>query len=672
MQIFAKPGKKFEQFGKYTLLKRLTSGGMAEICLAHDPGAEGMGRFVVIKRTLSQYSERSEFKDMFKTEGMVACNLKHRNIVPMYEFGIETNQFFLSLEYISGRNVRELLRKLKALKMSFPIQLAVYIIKEAASGLDYAHNVIDSATGRPLNLIHRDVSPQNIMLSFDGEIKLIDFGIAKVADRNLTQAGHLKGKFGYMSPEQTRGEKLDPKTDIFCLGIILWEMLAGERLFQSGSEMGSLKKIRACNVPLLSKINPKVPAKLTKTVHRALNKNRNMRHKTAAEFERDLTVFLNSTYPEFSQYDFNAFIKKVYSKEILKERETLRSYSTKMKEHIGNIQGNLLSVGEGSDTGMDRKKSLAMPSIDDPGITATLTETRSSMIDSRYSEDFTPLSQSADWEKKSRKKQLGGKRDQKLQTERALNSVERADRSAGADKAGGSAGRPGKAQHALSGASVDSDGLIAISKSDQLSQLFSETISKSKSFPKPVSSSEKSYSRQFAGFKRKFALHFVLLLFGCFVLAGGVWTFNNIESLAKHPFAHSLFSTVKEVKDSTKRHSRTAPEAVSAFGQGSAHISRKTASPAPPTPSAPVIKKVNIHTHPSGAQIWINREPAAQSPGLVSVPLTDSSVITIRKKGHISRSFRIDTSRPFPSRLDITLRKIPETQPSKQNIRIID
>ena len=660
MQIFAKPGKKFEQFGKYTLLKRLTSGGMAEICLAHDPGAEGTGRFVVIKRTLAQYSERSEFKDMFKTEGMVACNLKHRNIVPMYEFGIETNQFFLSLEYISGHNVRELLRKLKSLKMNLPVPLAVYIIKEAASGLDYAHNVIDSATGRPLNLIHRDVSPQNIMLSFDGEIKLIDFGIAKVADRNLTQAGHLKGKFGYMSPEQTRGEKLDPKTDIFCLGIILWEMLAGERLFQSGSEMGSLKKIRACNIPFLSKINPKVPSKLAKIVHRALNKNRNMRHKTAAEFERDLTVFLNSTYPEFSQYDFNTFIKKIYSREILKERETLKSYSSKMKGHISNIQGNLLSAGEGSDTGLDRKKNLTMPSIDDPGITATLTETRSSMIDSKYTEDFTSHSSSteAEWDKESKKKRPVKKENQKLQRKRALRPVSPVGKKDRAKK------KPGK--------TTDSNDLIAVSQSDQISHLFSETSSKSKTFQKSPAISGRSYSRKFAVFKRKLILHLMFLLFGCFILGGGVWVFKNTEFLAKSSFTHNLFSTMKEMKNPDKGRSREALTVSSDREERPIRISRETASPAPPAPSAPTIKKVGIYTHPSGSQIWINSKFVAQSPSLVNVPLTNTSIITVRKEGYVSRSFRIDTSRPFPSRLDITLRKNMERKPARQNIRIID
>ena len=174
---------KFTQFGKYTMLKKLTTGGMAEIFLATDMGPTGVGRFVVIKRVLPQFSESEEFKDMFKNEGKVASNLKHRNIAPVYEFGIENSQFFLSMEYVAGRNLRELIKKTESLRREIAIESAVYIIKEAASGLNYAHNAIDSSTGKPLNLIHRDVSPQNIMLSFDGEIKLIDFGISKSLTR---------------------------------------------------------------------------------------------------------------------------------------------------------------------------------------------------------------------------------------------------------------------------------------------------------------------------------------------------------------------------------------------------------------------------------------------------------------------------------------------------------
>lgn len=327
----------FKKFGKYTIIKKLASGGMADILLASDLSPTGFGRFVVIKRVLTKFSENEEFKDMFKNEGKVACNLKHRNITPIYEFGIEKNQLFLSMEYISGKNLRELVKKLQRYKGSISIPNSVHIIKEVASGLNYAHNAIDANTGQPLNLIHRDVSPQNIMLSFDGEIKLIDFGIAKVSDTNLTRAGHLKGKFSYMSPEQVHGEDLDERTDIFCLGIILWELLTGKRLFASKNELTSLKKIKKCDIPDAQKINPKIPAKLNSIVKKALSKNINLRYKTAAKLEQDLSVFLNKNYSEYSHYDFISLMKATYRKEIMDERENLKIYSSEFKKFINTL-----------------------------------------------------------------------------------------------------------------------------------------------------------------------------------------------------------------------------------------------------------------------------------------------------------------------------------------------
>ena len=222
---------QFKKFGKYSVIKKIASGGMADILLSISLSPTGFGRFVVIKKALAKFSSNLEFNEMFKNEAKVACNLKHKNITPIYEFGIEKEQFFLTMEYILGKNLREITKKIASQRKELGIDNSAYIIKEIASGLNYAHNAIDSNTGLPLNIIHRDVSPQNIMVSFDGEIKLIDFGIAKIADSNLTKAGHLKGKFSYMSPEQAQGEKLDEKTDIFCLGIILWELLTGKKTF---------------------------------------------------------------------------------------------------------------------------------------------------------------------------------------------------------------------------------------------------------------------------------------------------------------------------------------------------------------------------------------------------------------------------------------------------------
>ena len=659
MQIFAKSGN-FEQFGKYTILKKLTSGGMAEICLAHDPGAEGMGRFVVIKRTLSQYSERSEFKDMFKTEGLVACNLKHRNIVPMYEFGIEANQFFLALEYISGRNLRELLKKLKILNADIPIQHAIYTIKEAASGLDYAHNVIDSSTGQPLNLIHRDVSPQNIMLSFDGEIKLIDFGIAKVADRNLTQAGHLKGKFGYVSPEQTRGEKLDPKTDIFCLGIILWELLAGERLFQSKTEMGSLKKVRACNIPPLDRVNPRVPKKLAKIVHRSLNKNRNMRHKTAAEFEKDLTVFLNSTFPEFSQYDFNAFIKKIYSQDILRERESLRSYSTKLKGHMSNLKGNLLSLDTGGGEDVEGEKSYTMPSIDDSSVTATRTETATMTENEEFSE-YT--SSSTGWDEEETRDSPRGRRKE--------SQVRRVRQPAPAPKTAASINRPFKAQNEElhdTESEMNSSRIVPTNRPDQLNELVSKTSFREKPSYKTFSGHTTRTTVSKTPFvkvsKSKVVFSLMLFLFGSCLIGGGVWVVNNIDTVAKSSLIHNVFSIMKKEESSQSDYSSSASNARKE-ATSSVSTLRNTA-----TTSVLRKKKIFIQTEPSGSQIWVNRKFVAQSPSIVTVPITNSSTLTIRKEGYIPRTFQI--KRALPPRVNIKLQKDTNDQSPEQNFRVIN
>ena len=337
---------QFKKFGKYSVIKKVASGGMADILLSISLSPTGFGRFVVIKKALAKFSDNQDFNEMFKNEAKVACNLKHKNITPIYEFGVEKEQFFLTMEYILGKNLREITKKIASQKKEIGIDNAIYIIKEVASGLNYAHNAIDSNTGLPLNIIHRDVSPQNIMISFDGDIKLIDFGIAKIADTNLTKAGHLKGKFSYMSPEQAQGDKIDERTDIFCLGIILWELLTGKRLFASENEMASLKKVRNCNIPSPQKINPKIPTELNDIVMKSLSKNKNLRYKTASRFERDLNVFLNKNYPEYSHYNLTFLIKTIYRKEVMQEREKLKIYSSEFKKYLNalNLEKSLSST----------------------------------------------------------------------------------------------------------------------------------------------------------------------------------------------------------------------------------------------------------------------------------------------------------------------------------------
>ena len=319
--------KKVISFGKFKLFNQIARGGMAEIFLGCSGSVESVHKFMVIKRILSVHSHNKEFNKMFQNEGKIAVNLNHSNIGSIYEFGIENNQFFICMEYISGRNMRQLVKKLKSQKKVLSPAMCAHIIGYVCNGLDYAHSCTDSITGQPLNIIHRDISPQNIMISFGGDVKVIDFGIAKIDDSESTKVGVLKGKFEYMSPEQVRGKELDRQTDIFSLGNILWELLANKKLFTGSNEIQLLKKIKSCEIPDLKKINPNIPDRLVEIVNKALSSNKNLRYQTMGEMGNDLSIFLNKAYPDFTHTNFSSFIKEVYIEEILEERQTLKKYS---------------------------------------------------------------------------------------------------------------------------------------------------------------------------------------------------------------------------------------------------------------------------------------------------------------------------------------------------------
>jgi serine/threonine protein kinase len=326
----------FESFGKYVLLEKLATGGMAEVFLARGTGTAGIGKFFAVKRILPQYADSPEFIEMFKDEAKIAINLNHSNIVSIHEFGVEKGQFYLVMDYVEGRNLRQILNKMKKSSLQFSIDQIVYCIKEVGAGLDHAHRCIDGSTGKPLNITHRDMSPQNLMVSFEGEVKIVDFGIAKAESQiETTRAGTLKGKFGYMSPEQAEGLPVDLRTDIFSLGIVLWELLANDRLFVANNEINTLRKIRDCQIPSLRKINPNIHTELERIVQKALARDRNLRYQTGAALHRDLNRFLNRQYPDFSPQDFSVFIKSVFADEILSLRKRLVEYS---KVNLGSTQ----------------------------------------------------------------------------------------------------------------------------------------------------------------------------------------------------------------------------------------------------------------------------------------------------------------------------------------------
>src|SRR6478609_2944601 len=234
------PGSRL---GKYEIIERLATGGMAEIFLARASGMLGFQKLVVIKRILPHLASRNDFIQMFLDEARIATTLNHPNVVQTYEVGVQGKSYFLVMEYLAGEDIRSVARALARKAQKVPVEHALQMIIGVASALHYAHEKRDF-DGKPLDIVHRDVTPQNVIISYDGGVKLLDFGIAKASNRiNETRTGSFKGKVPYLSPEQTRGEQLDRRTDIYSLGILLWEITLGRRLFRGDTDFQILRQI---------------------------------------------------------------------------------------------------------------------------------------------------------------------------------------------------------------------------------------------------------------------------------------------------------------------------------------------------------------------------------------------------------------------------------------------
>ena len=272
------------QFGKYTLFERIGRGGMADVYKGRISGPAGFERVFVVKRILPHLSGDATFIRMFVDEAKMSARLNHPNIVQIFELGAVEGEYFISMEYVRGRDLAETMRAMwKTLGPPRP-ELVAYIGREACRALAYAHSLTDEA-GQPLGMIHRDVSPSNIMLSYEGAVKLLDFGIAKALGEapEITKNGTMKGKYAYMAPEQTEGDHVDHRIDIFSCGIVLHEVLTGRRLFKGTNDVLTIERVRRCEVPPPSAQNPMVSPQLDAVVLRALAKDPNRRFATAAD-----------------------------------------------------------------------------------------------------------------------------------------------------------------------------------------------------------------------------------------------------------------------------------------------------------------------------------------------------------------------------------------------------
>ncbi len=300
-----------QTFGKFHLVGKLATGGMAEVFLAKVDGPAGFQKTLVLKRILPHLAEDERFVEMFLNEARLAARLNHPNIVTIFELGEEEDSYFIAMEYIDGPNLRTLGRSAARSGRPIPVEHAAKIISLACEGLGFAHDFADDS-GQPLNLIHRDVSPDNILLSRAGGVKVVDFGIVKAANQShLTQTGTIKGKLSYMAPEQARGMPLDRRADIFSLGVVLYELIAGMKPFDSTSEVAALQAILfAPPAPLLEK-RPDCPPALSAIIERALQKDREDRYSDCRAMQLDLERFLMECGTPIGAYDLSKLVAEL-------------------------------------------------------------------------------------------------------------------------------------------------------------------------------------------------------------------------------------------------------------------------------------------------------------------------------------------------------------------------
>ena len=310
-----------------TLQQRIAVGGMAEVFKAKSFSERGFEKLLVIKRILQHLSGNDEFVEMFIDEAKISVELTHPNIIQIYDYGKVEEQYFMAMEYVEGKNLRQFVKRLADMKSMFPIDMSCYIISQVCHALAYAHAFKDRMSGKSLGIVHRDISPQNVMISYDGAVKLFDFGIAKAKSASeATRAGVIKGKPSYLSPEQINGEELDGRCDIFALGIVLWELITAKRLFVAETDMGVLRLIQSAKIEPPSTFNPAVPQTLDAIVLKSLTRDKNKRYQSSEEFQRDLHKFLYSFNPSFNPADLSYYAQELFKNEIREDRDRLQKY----------------------------------------------------------------------------------------------------------------------------------------------------------------------------------------------------------------------------------------------------------------------------------------------------------------------------------------------------------
>lgn len=336
-----------EEIGGYDILGLIARGGMAEIYKAKKKGIKGFEKIIAIKKILSGYGEDDRYIEMFVDEAKIAAELTHPNIVQIHDLGKKDDYYFIAMEYVQGKDLREILRKLKEIGKPFPEELAIQLIIKVLTALNFAHTAKDK-DGKNLDIVHRDISPPNILVSYTGEVKLTDFGVSKAANKiHQTIAGALKGKLLYMSPEQARGESdIDFRSDIYAVGVILFELITGEKLFLDSSEMVVLKKVQEGKITKPTKINQNIDTGLEEIILKALTSDKTQRYQNAAAFIKDLESYIQKNYNRMPDQNHIAhFLCDLFSNEI--KKENLKIDLKPLSQEIKKIAGAAARTPEG-------------------------------------------------------------------------------------------------------------------------------------------------------------------------------------------------------------------------------------------------------------------------------------------------------------------------------------
>jgi len=299
-----------KRIGPYLLLHKVGQGGMAELFLAEYAREDGFRKKVAVKRILPHLVENSDFIKMFTREARVAALLQHPNVVQIFDYGKIESAYFIAMEYIDGKNLGEVL---STLKQGLPVDHAVFIISEICKGLDYSHTQRDDKTGEPLSIVHRDISPQNMLVSYQGEVKISDFGISKAgSEPSLTQSGVIKGKMAYLAPEQAMGERVDHRADIYALGLVFYETLTGKRVYRFSSDIEAIRAIPKMEIDPLMSTMSQVPRELDRIVMKCLEKSKDSRYQNASALYADLTALRRQLGITFDASDLADFMNKSF------------------------------------------------------------------------------------------------------------------------------------------------------------------------------------------------------------------------------------------------------------------------------------------------------------------------------------------------------------------------